>query len=163
VTTAPVVDQDSPAAPGPPRAPLSERASHRVRYVLVGAVLVGALGFLLFKGLGTALNFYLPVNQAVHQRSSLGDRTFNLEGLVVPGSIHPTPQGVDFTLSAGGQTMRVVNDGSPPQLFQNDIPVIAVGHFAAGEFSSNQIMVKHSANYIAQNPGRVTAPNGTKR
>ena len=90
MTTAPAVDQASPAAPGPPRAPLSERASHRVRYVLVGAVLVGALGFLLFKGLGTALNFYLPVNQAVHQRSSLGDRTFNLEAWWCPArSIRP--------------------------------------------------------------------------
>jgi hypothetical protein len=30
-------------------------------------------------------------------------------------------------------------------------------------FVSDQILVKHSANYIAKYPGRVTAPNGTKR
>ncbi len=163
MTTAPPITPTPPAASpaGPP--PVTERVRHRVRYALVGAVLVGALGFLLFKGLGTALNFYLPVNQAIQQRPSLGSRTFNLEGLVVPGSIHPTARGVDFTLSAGGDTMHVFNQGSPPQLFQKDIPVIAVGHFSTGGFSSDEIMVKHSATYIAQNPGRVTAPNGTKR
>lgn len=161
MTTAPPVDPPSPA-PLPPIA-VPERKRHRRRYVMVGAVLAAAFAFLLVKGLGTALNFYLPVDQALHQRSTLGDRTFNLEGVVVPNSIQKTPLGVDFTLSAGGETLRVVNTGSPPQLFQNDIPVIAVGHLAGGTFSSDQILVKHSASYIAANPGRVTAPNGTKR
>ena len=55
------------------------------------------------------------------------------------------------------------NTGSPPDLFQPDIPVIAVGHFAGSAFVSDQILVKHSSNYIAQHPARVTAPNGTKR
>jgi cytochrome c-type biogenesis protein CcmE len=161
MTTAPPVDPPSPD-PLPPIA-VPERKRLCRRYVLAGAVLAAAFAFLLVKGLGTALNFYLPVDQALHQRSTLGDRTFNLEGLVVPGSIQKTPLGVDFTLSAGGETLRVVNTGSPPQLFQNDIPVIAVGHLAGSSFSSDQILVKHSARYIAANPSRVTAPNGTKR
>ena len=59
--------------------------------------------------------------------------------------------------------MQVDNTGSPPELFQPDIPVIAVGHFSGASFVSDQILVKHSANYIAAHPGRVTAPNGTKR
>ncbi len=62
--------------------------------------------------------------------------------------------------------MAVQNSGSPPQLFQPDIPVVVVGHFASvgsDVFVSNQIMVKHSAQYIAANPGRVRAPNGSVR
>jgi cytochrome c-type biogenesis protein CcmE len=156
----------TPTAPAPAAAeptPTPERARHRLRYVMVGLVLAGAFTFLVVMGLGSALNYYLTVDQAIHQKSTLGDRTFNLEGLVVPGSIHHTPLGVDFTLSAGGDTIEVVNTGSPPQLFQNDIPVIAVGHFAAVGFASDQILVKHSATYIEANPRRVTAPNGTKR
>lgn len=143
--------------------PAPKAKSHRLRYATVGVVLVGAFAFLVVKGLGTAINFYLPVDQALHQRTSLGSQTFNLEGLVEPGSIQPTPQGVDFTLSAGGESLRVINTGSPPQLFQKDIPVIAVGHLSGGTFMSNQILVKHSSTYIANNPGRVSAPNGTKR
>jgi len=57
----------------------------------------------------------------------------------------------------------VVNTGSPPELFQPSIPVIAVGHFSGPTFVSNLILVKHSSNYIAQHPGRVTAPNGSRQ
>jgi cytochrome c-type biogenesis protein CcmE len=134
-----------------------------VRYAVVGLVLVGALAFVVTKGLGSALDFYLPADQAVAQRASLGSETFNLEGVVQPGSVRPTPQGVDFVVSSGAVRLQVDNTGSPPQLFQPDIPVIAVGHFAGTDFVSDQILVKHSSTYIAAHPGRVTAPNGTKR
>jgi len=147
--------------PRPKAAPV--RTSHRVRYTVVGLVLVGALGFLVAKGLGTALNFYLPANQAVAQRATLGTKTFNLEGLVEPGSIHPTATGVDFVVTAGATHVPVENTGTPPDLFQADIPVIAVGHFSGSAFVSDQILVKHSSTYIAAHPNRVTAPNGTKR
>ncbi|HEY1989588.1 MAG TPA: cytochrome c maturation protein CcmE [Acidimicrobiales bacterium] len=159
MTTTPVV-----TGPAPPARPsTTPRASHKLRYAMVGAVLLGAFAFLLVKGLSSAINFYLPVDQALHQRSSLGSQTFNLEGLVEPGSIQSTTQGVDFTLTAGGDSIRVINTSSPPQLFQKNIPVIAVGHLSGGTFLSNQILVKHSSSYIAANPGRVTAPNGSKR
>lgn len=146
-----------------PDHPSSERTTHRLRYIVVGAVLAGAFAFLLAKGIGTALNFYVTANQAVRQKASLGTRTFNLEGVVEPGSIRATPRGVDFTVGSHGVTVPVVNSGSPPQLFQQNIPVIAVGHFAGNTFVSNQILVKHTSTYIAAHPGRVTAPNGTTR
>ena len=75
-----------------------------------------------------------------------------------------TPTGVDFVVTSGSASVEVHNSGSPPQLFQPDVPVIAVGHFSGPTtFVSDQILVKHSADYIAAHPGRVTAPNGSKR
>ena len=44
------------------------------------------------------------------------------------------------------------------------MPVIVVGHFASASsstFLSDQIMVKHSASYIAAHPSRVRAGDGT--
>jgi len=99
----------------------------------------------------------------VGQKASLGTKTFNLEGVVEPGSIHSTPAGVDFVVTSGAVHLAVHNSSSPPQLFQPDIPVIAVGHFQGNLFVSDEILVKHSATYIAQYPGRVTAPDGSKR
>jgi cytochrome c-type biogenesis protein CcmE len=172
VTTAPPVGwAPARAAPpggvGPPAVPPSsappEKTSHRLRYVVVGAVLLGALVFLLAKGLGSALNFYLPADQAVAQRAKLGTQTFNLEGVVKPGSVHDASGGVDFVVTSGSASVQVDNSTSPPQLFQANIPVIAVGHFHGSAFVSDQILVKHSSNYIAAHPGRITAPNGSKR
>jgi cytochrome c-type biogenesis protein CcmE len=156
----------SPGRTGPTRSSVATRptrTSHRLRYSVVGVVLVGSLAFLLSKGIGTALNFYLPADQAVQQEASLGGRTFSLEGVVQPHSIHPTSDGVSFVVTAGATALQVENTGSPPELFQGNIPVIAVGHFRGTTFLSDQILVKHSSNYIAQHPGRVTAPNGTKQ
>jgi len=100
---------------------------------------------------------------AMHQKASLGTRDFRLEGVVVPGTVHDTPTGVDFTVQSNGVSAQVANTGSPPQLFQPNIPVVVVGHFNGNAFDSNQILVKHSSSYVAAHPNRVSAPNGTKR
>jgi len=167
LTTAPPVESGPAGGAGlplriPPHA-ASPGTSHRLRYAVVGLVLLGSLGFLVFKGIGSALDFYLTADQAVAQKATLGSKTFNLEGLVKPGSIHPTRGGVDFVVTSGPVHLQVDNTGSPPELFQSDIPVIAVGHFDGSLFVSDQILVKHSSDYIAAHPARVTAPNGTKR
>ena len=65
------------------------------------------------KGIGSALDFYLPADQAVAQEASLGTKTFNLEGLVEPGSIHATPQGVNFVVTSGATSLQVDNTGQP--------------------------------------------------
>lgn len=150
-----------PQAPAPER-----RRSSRGRLVAVLCVLVAAVGVLLFLGLSSSLNYFQTVDQAVAERSSLGAKTIRLEGTVVKGSVERTDQGATFTLRGRRHEVRVVNTGTPPQMFQGDIPVVAVGHFAPGTpvtFRSNEIMVKHSSSYIADHPDRVKAKDGTVR
>jgi cytochrome c-type biogenesis protein CcmE len=168
VTSAPPIDPPTPgSAPnaGPPQVRRIPNVvpKHTARYVVVGLVLVGALAFLLVKGLGSALNFYIPADQALAQKATLGDKTINVEGVVAPGSIHSTTDGVNFVVDAGAVHLAVHNTSSPPELFQGNIPVIAVGHFQGDTFVSDQILVKHSPTYIARHPSRVTAPNGSTR
>lgn len=142
------------------------RSRHKVRLALVGAVLLGAFVFLLAEGIGNSLNYYETVDQALAHKSSLGTSSIRLEGLVDKGSVHKTATGARFVVSGSAGKVVVDNHGTPPQLFQPDIPVIVVGHFSSSRsdvFVSNQIMVKHSANYIAAHPSRVRAPNGTVR
>ena len=95
------------------------------------AVLLAAFVFLLVEGLGSSLNFFDTVDQAFAHRGTLGTRTFNLEGDVVAGSIHPTAVGTDFDIAEGYNTVAVTNTGSPPQLFQAKIAVVVVGHFTS--------------------------------
>jgi cytochrome c-type biogenesis protein CcmE len=135
----------------------------KVRLIVAGAILVGAFAFLLIQGLTNSLNYFETVNQAVADRAQLGTTTFRLEGLVVPGTIHPTATGVNFAVESSGVREQVIETGQPPQLFQPNIPVVLVGHFAGSFFASDQILVDHTSKYIAQYPARVTAPNGTKR
>jgi cytochrome c-type biogenesis protein CcmE len=146
-----------PALPTPRR----RRSSRRL--LVVFALLVGAFVFLLVEGLGSSLDYFDTVDQALAHHQQLGTTTFRLEGVVVPGSIRATTAGADFALCEGAHTVHVANTGSPPQLFQSRIPVVVVGHFVSDtstNFVSDTIMVKHSATYSAQYPGRVKAPTG---
>jgi cytochrome c-type biogenesis protein CcmE len=121
---------------------------------------------LLVEGLGSSLDYFDTVDQALAHRGTLGTSTFRLEGLVVAGTIRRTAVGTDFTVSEGIEQVSVDNVGSPPELFAQNIPVVVVGHFAGSGselFLSNQIMVKHSPDYIAAHPNRVKAPNGSVR
>jgi cytochrome c-type biogenesis protein CcmE len=139
------------------------RRKRKLRYFVAGAILLGAFGFLLAEGISNSLNYFETVNQAVKMRAQLGTTTFRLEGLVVPGSIHRTTTGVDFTVESSGVSEAVIETGQPPQLFQPDIPVVLVGHFSGSFFSSDQILVDHTSQYIEEYPNRVKAPNGSVR
>jgi cytochrome c-type biogenesis protein CcmE len=141
------------------------RRRRRLSWRLLGvfALLIAAFVFLLAEGLGSSLNYFDTVDQAFAHRASLGTQTFRLEGVVVPNTIRATASGSDFSICEGPHYVHVANTGSPPQLFAARIPVVVVGHFASTtstDFVSNTIMVKHSANYSAQYPGRVAKATG---
>lgn len=150
----------SPEPPAGPAVPPARRRRTSRRVLVVFALLVAALVFLLVEGLGSSLDYFDTVDQALAHKASLGTQTFRLEGTVVPGSIRPTATGTNFLICQGPRSVHVTNTGSPPQLFKGRIPVVVVGHFASPAstaFESNTIMVKHSETYIAQYPNRVAA------
>ncbi len=134
----------------------------RLRYLVVAGVFAGAVAFLVSR-MGGSLNYFETVDQAVAHRASLGGQTFRLEGLVEPGTVKRTAHGVDFVAAGTKDRVAVADTGNPPQLFQPDIPVVVVGHFAGATFVANQIIVDHNATYIEKHPNRVRAPNGTTR
>lgn len=158
---APAAPPRSPGAAMSPPSPAARR--QRRRLLVVGAVILAAFVFLLVKGLGSSLDYFETVDQAVQSKAMLGTKTFRLEGLVVPGTVHRSHGGVDFVAAGSRDRVDVVNTGNPPQLFQPDIPVVVVGHFAGATFVSNQIIVDHTAQYVATYPNRVRAPNGSTR
>ncbi len=128
-------------------------------------VIAAAILALLSQGLLHSLNYFETVDQALASRATLGNREIRLEG-VVANPVVRSARGANFVLSGSRGSIRVDEVGSPPQLFQVNIPVVVVGHFdsaSASVFHANQIMVKHTATYIAQHPQRVRARNGSVR
>jgi len=159
-TPNPIATPETPSGRAVASAQSARRRRTKRRLLVVFALLAAALVFLLVEGLGSSLDYFDTVNQALAHRAQLGTSSFRLEGNVVPGSIHSTASGADFRLCQGVNVVDVVNTGSPPQLFQSSIPVVVVGHFSSDtsrKFESNSILVKHSATYTAQHPGRVRA------
>jgi cytochrome c-type biogenesis protein CcmE len=129
------------------------------------AVVLVALGFLVFKGLNNATLYFYNADEAVAQRDHLGDRRFRLQGTVVGDTVRKTSDGVQFTVAFNGARVEVHHVGDPPELFQPDIPVVLEGRWAAAGgawFASDRMMVKHSAAYEAENQDRLKeAQNGS--
>ncbi len=132
------------------------RTQHRRRYVVVGVVVAAALGFLLVRGLGNATLYFRTADEAVAQRQQLDGRRFRIEGTVVAGSVQQVANQVAFKIENKGVVVPVDHQGDPPELFKPGIPVVLEGHFVGETFASDRIMVKHSEDYIAKHPSRVT-------
>ena len=128
----------------------------RMRTWVVGALILGALGFLLARGLGDATVYFKTADEAVAQRASLGTRRFRIEGTVVAGTVHQAGDDVRFVIENKGATVAVRHRGDPPELFRPGIPVVLEGRFARTEFESDRIMVKHTEDYRAKHPDRVS-------
>ncbi len=130
--------------------------STKTRFWVAGIAIVLVLGFLLVRGLGDATVYFRTADEAVAQRSTLGTRRFRLEGTVVSGSVAESRGDVALRVAKNGVEVPVVHRGDPPEMFRPDMPVVLEGHFQGNEFASDRIMVKHSENYDADHPERVT-------
>jgi cytochrome c-type biogenesis protein CcmE len=162
----------------PPIVP-SERSSsgNRTRTWVTTSVAIlafVAVGAVLYKGLSDATLFFRNADEAVAQRDSLGDKRFNLQGLVVADSVSQQGDLVLFSIVFNDVQVDVAHEGAPPQLFQEGIPVVLEGHFVEGAspegvsfaatdgtsgdgyyYASDRILVKHDNEYDAENPDRV--------
>lgn len=143
----------SPAAPaggsvpGVPT-PVRRRAllGSRRRQIGAGVVIAGAIGFLVFQGLGNATQYYKTVPQAIADRASLGHNQFRIMG-TVDHNVRQVSGKTEFSISYAGSTAQVVDQKEPPQLFKPGIPVVLEGHWSGNVFHSDLIMVKHTAVY----------------
>lgn len=146
-----------------PVSPTPRKRSRRTWVVL--ALLVLVIAVMLSQGMLQSLNYFKTVSEVYQDRTSIGTREVRLEGMVVKGTVERTSQGATFSIR-GSKTelVTVTAVGTPPQLFRAGIPVVVVGSFTSAtsySFRANQIMVKHSAEYIEKNPERVKGSDGT--
>ena len=150
-----------------PVEPPASPSRRRGRSIAVLVVLALAVFVLLSQGLLHSLNYFKTVDEVFASRAAVGTEVIRLEGVVEPHSITRTASGASFVVSGShGHRVFVEAHGTPPQLFQADIPVVVVGHFTSATslvFEGSQILVKHTASYSAQYPNRVKAPDGSHR
>jgi cytochrome c-type biogenesis protein CcmE len=145
-------------APGDGSAPvLTARSARprRARNWVLGAVVLGALAFVLVRGLGNAALFFYNVDEAVAKQQSLGDDRFRLQGTVLDGTIVREGNRASFTVTYNGVEAKVSHTGEIPKLFEPGIPVVLEGRWRDGVFASDRMLVKHSEVYVADNPDRV--------
>jgi cytochrome c-type biogenesis protein CcmE len=151
------------AVPTAPRVRPAKPGATKLRIVAVVLVVLGAIAFLVFKGLGDATVYFKTADEAVAEKDELGDRRFRVEGAVVTDSVRQVGDGVEFEIISAGVTVPVVHQGDPPELFKPGIPVVLEGNWDGDVYASDRIMVKHTSEYREQNPDRVDQYVGKDR
>lgn len=126
----------------------------RRRQLIALLVIAGAVAFLLLEGLNNATVYFKTADQAVADKAALGTRQFRIEGTVEPG-VRQVGTTTDFSIYANGVRVNVVDSADPPQLFKAGVPVVLEGHWNGPVYASDQIMVKHTANYVEAHPERL--------
>lgn len=139
--------------PGRPRRP-------RTRAWVGGLVIVGllgAIGFVLLRQLDGASLYYYNVDEAVADRSAIGDRRIRIQGTVIGQPDQVDGETLTFTVAFDGEAVDVRYSGvEPPPLFGAGTPSVLEGSFAPdGEFRSDRIVIKHTEDYKESNSDRV--------
>ena len=140
--------QDDPVAP-------ARRKRRWGPVLLITGALVGG-GVVVTQFLTNAIDYYCNVDE-MGVRSGCDDgRRVRVQGIVEQGSVREVDGATVFTLGFNGRTLDVTYQGDPGGIFQECIPVVAHGRLVGDVFEADRIEVKHSNEYVAENPDRVS-------
>lgn len=146
---------DLDLTPSGPRRPVRTGVRSWRNWV-ISIALVAVGGFVLYQALTTATVYFLNVDEALAQRDELGDDTFNLQGTVTSAPVTEADGSMVFTVSFGGASTTVRHVGDEPSgLFKKGERVVAKGRWAGSFFRSDQVLVKHTEEYVEDNPDRL--------
>ncbi len=66
---------------------------------------------------------------------------------MVPGSISSDQSTVTFSVTDGKETIIVIHQGAPQQLFQEGVGIVVEGTWNGDVFSSDSMIIKHDEQY----------------
>jgi cytochrome c-type biogenesis protein CcmE len=136
-------------------APSKKRRKNRSAVILLAVAVIG-IGVVLFQGLSNATMYYCNADEVGVKAACSGAKSFRVQGTVDKGSLKQEDGFVTFTISFKGATIAVRHQGDPVGIFREGIPVVLAGQMVGTTFESTLMEVKHSEQYKAKNPDRVS-------
>jgi cytochrome c-type biogenesis protein CcmE len=119
------------------------------------ALVLGGLGIVLYEGLSNATVYFCNANEVGTRGDCTGSQRIRLQGTVDNGSVLFDGATTRFTVTYGGATIPVTYQGEPAGIFKEGIPVVVEGRMEGKSFDGDRILVKHTEQYVEENPGRV--------
>ena len=139
------------------RAAASEPGTSRRRVVVVALVIVlGAIGWLAFSGIGNALVYYRTPTELKALGADAIGTSVRLGGLVKAGTLTCDAGSVDFILTDGTTDLSVRRARGAPALLcpREDRGVVVQGRLSTlGVFEPTEVIIKHDEIYVAPTQG----------
>ena len=139
---------DSPAG--------SWASSGRTRLVLIGVVLVIALGYMVYAAFPGNTLYYLTVDEFVADEQNMDGRSLRIVGSLVPESlewVRSSEPKANFLLTNEGEVLNATYHGAVlPELFDNPhSQIVLEGNYGEGDvFHSDTVIVKCPSKYRAK-------------
>jgi len=130
----------------------------RLKFVLGGVVIVGALVWLGFIGYQESKAYYVTVEEYSAMQSKLHGKTIKVAGDVVEGSIDRSRTPMEFVISTRGKSLRIRYVGKDviPDTFKDGSQAVVEGSVASdGVFQARHIEAKCASKYEAEYEKRV--------
>jgi cytochrome c-type biogenesis protein CcmE len=139
----------SPRAEIDPAAP--PKRKRNIVPILVLALVIVAGGVIVTQFLNTAVDYFCNVDEVGVRDGCEEDRRVRLQGTVDEGTVVQTSGLTTFTMTYNDSTIAVEYDGIPGGIFRECIPVVVHGEIENGVLHGDNIEVKHSDEYVAEN------------
>ena len=125
------------------------------KYILGILVILAALAYMIFGGLGQNLVYFITPSEYFQQQSRYQNRPVRLGGIVKAGTVRYDKDTLElrFILSDGVSEIPVESKGTPPALFKERQGVVVEGRFEGQSFRGDNLLVKHSESYQAPKEG----------
>ena len=131
------------------------RRRRRLVPTLVLVLVIGAGAVVVTQFLTSAIDYYCNVDEVGVKDGCDPGRRLRIQGVVDEGSVVDDGVATTFSVSFNGARLPVRYEGEPGGIFKECIPVVVHGVVRDGVFLGDRIEVKHSNEYVADNPDRV--------
>lgn len=130
----------------------------RTKYLIGFLIIVAAIAYLAFGGLGNSLVYYVLPSEYAENPARYEGKRIRLGGLVKEGTIRYDPKTLelDFVVTDGVVDIPVQHEGTPPELFKDNQGVVVEGRFDGKVFMGENLLIKHSETYQAPPEGGYT-------
>ncbi len=130
----------------------------RLKFIVVGALMLGAISYLMFSGISDSMVYYYTVSEALDMEQELSNRGIRVSGYVQAGSIKKdnSQSQVEFLVfeKESDQTLPVIYQGIIPDTFKDNAEVLVEGMYRSeeGRFHANVLLAKCPSKYEALGP-----------
>ena len=125
----------------------------RKRYLIGGAILVLAVGYLVYVTLGSSFTYYFTVGEFLDRSGELSDRQVRVIGTIADTPVSWNAQDLElkFTIVEGSDTLPIVYGGAKPTGFKVGANILVEGRaHPDGVFHASQLLMKCPSKYVTE-------------
>ncbi len=129
-----------------------------LKFLIAGALILGAISYLMFSGINDSMVYYYTVSEALEIAQELDNRGIRVGGYVQAGTIQKDngQSRVEFLVfeKESDRTLPVSYQGIIPDTFKDNAEVLVEGMYRPEEgiFHANVLLAKCPSKYEALGP-----------